>query len=335
MRRTDRLAAAAGFVAMMLAPRCASAAIEVVCAAASPVIYSGEQVAVEAWMTDEKGARLPDNPTFRWSATVGKISGGARGEWSIGSIATRTPARATVQVDAGDKGSESCEVAVLALPPREHVPGETPAQRSKRLTGRLFLLPGKQEPAEYGLRSYLLFLAPPKNATEQQRQLRAIEAYLQVLVPTEELMAQNVRASEVNVTMLPLERAVELPQDLSNASAAQEAAARIARNYQYAIAQLLTRELETDLEGGGPYLLSRGGADGRATLVIDMTGVDASLIWDWMKWFCWLTAQERSWNEITLGKLALKLRNVLAVTASTTPLVVKSMAHWVYLFKDR
>ena len=335
MRRTEPLAAAAGFVALLVVAPCASAATEVVCAAASPVIYSGEAVALEAWVTDENGGRLPGNPTLRWSATAGRISGAARAEWTIGSVEARTPARATVQVDTGDKGFKSCDVAVLALPPRQQASVETPVRRSQRLTGRVFLLPGRQEPREYGLRSYLLFLTPPKSASEEERQVRAIEAYLRVLVPAEDLLAQNVRASEINLTMLPLERAVELPPDLSNASAAQDAAARIAKNYQYTMAQALTRELETDLSGGGPYLLSRGGADGRATLVIDMSGVDASLIWDWMKWFCWLTAQERSWSEITLRKLALTLRNVLAVTASTTPLVVKSMADWVYLFKDR
>src|SRR5690242_7902076 len=113
MRGIDRLAAVAGFVALMLVPRCASAAIEVVCAAASPVIYSGEPVAVEAWVTDENGGRLPGNSTFRWSATVGTIAEGARADWTIGNIGARTPARATVKVDAEEKGSKTCEVAVL------------------------------------------------------------------------------------------------------------------------------------------------------------------------------------------------------------------------------
>lgn len=334
MRRTKRLPAAAGLLALLLVPRCATAAIEVVCAA-SPVVYSGERLALEAWVTDGNGGRLAGNPTLRWSATVGKISGAARAEWTIEKVETRTRARATVQVDAGDSGSKSCEVTVLVLPPRKQFPAETPARRSKRLTGRVFLLPGTREPREYGLRSYLLFLEPPKDETEQDRQVRAIEAYLRVLVPAEDLLALNVRPSEVNLTMLPVDRPVDLPHDLNDASAAKDAAARIARNYQYTMARVLTKDLGTDLSGSGPFLLSRGGSDGSEKLVIDMSGVDASLLWDWMKWFCWLTAQERSWSEITLGKLALTLRNVLAVTASTTPLVVKSMAHWVYLYKER
>jgi hypothetical protein len=238
-----------------------------------------------------------------------------------------------VQVDAGESGTKTCNVTIIALPPREGSVKETPPQRSSRLAARLFLLPQKPEPREFGLRSYLLLL-PPKDSDERERYVKAIEAYLRVLVPAEDLLALSVRASEVNLTMLPVKRAVDLPPNLNDASSTLAAAGEIEKRYDYSRAGMLAAELGIDASSGGPYLVSRGSTDRQVKLLIDMTGVAPSMMWDWMKWFCWLNAQERSWTEVNVRKLGLNLRNVIAVTTSVVPVVLTSMGQWTFVLKQ-
>jgi hypothetical protein len=334
MRKTRKFPSIGRTLALALcAPYCASAALTVVCALESPVAYSGEPVTVHVWVTDESGSPVSPDPSIRWSADRGEIKGGARAVWTISGIQEQAIVGAVVHVDAGASGTQSCNVKIIVLPPRQGSVKETPMERSQRMAARLFLFPNKPEPREFGLRSYLLFATPPKNDTERERYVKAIEAYLRLLVPAEDLLAQNARVSEINCTMLPLKRKIELPPDLSNAASALAAAGTIEQNYDYARAGLLAGELGVDVSSGGPYLLSRGRRDGRAQLLIDMTGVSPAMMWDWMKWFCWLTAQERSWNEVAVSKLGLNLRNVIAVTGSVGEVVLTSMAQWMFVLK--
>jgi hypothetical protein len=330
---------------MMLLACNSEAQIDILCAAERPVVYSGESVAVRAWVTDSNGERIPGSPKFTWHVDHGEISGAGTATWTLNNIViparngvrTSVPATATVEVDFGGHGSGKCEASILVAERPSTSSAETPRERSQRLTARLFLLRNMIEPSEYGLRSYLLFSDPPKDKLEKERYLKAIEVYLRVLAPAEDFLAQNVRASQLNITLLPATKAVELPPQLDDPAAVRSVAAEILQAYDYARAKLVLAEFDLGAAGRGPYLVSRESRSGptRAGLLVDMTGVSPSLVWDWMNSFCWLAGQERSWSEVTIKKLGLNLRNVIAVTATTTPVVLASLTQWVFILKPR
>lgn len=322
----------------------ARAGIAVACAPERAFAAIGESVAVRAWVTDDDGERLQTQPTFRWRAQQGTIAGRERATWTLkdrvfGSRpgATTFTATASVGVEAPKYGSGTCEVTVLVALVAPATGKDDPL-RSARLTARLFLLPNMTEPLDYGLRSYLIFSARPRDQTEETRYVAAVEAYLQVLVPVEDFLVQSVRASRLNVTMVPVIETVSGLPALDGISAIRDVSREVVRKYDYARARLLLEELGVGEIGGGPYLISRetlSGAASQGKLVVDMSGVSSSLIRDWMTWFCWLAGQERSWSEIAVRRLGLNLRNIIAVTGETTPVVLVSLLHPLYVLKPR
>jgi hypothetical protein len=64
-----------------------------------------------------------------------------------------------------------------------------------------------------------------------------------------------------------------------------------------------------------------------------MSRVTPKLVWDWVRAFCSLAAQERSWSEIELKRLALNIRNIIAVAAKTTPEVLGALQQWIQVVK--
>lgn len=203
-------------------------------------------------------------------------------------------------------------------------PGETRGL----LSGRAFLLPDGQEPEGYGLYSYLLFEAPPKDQTERARYLKALEAYLRVFPLMTEL-ERHKRRSELNITLIPVKRTTELSDDLDEPKRAAQAATQILAAYDYARAQVLLDGLGKDAMGSGPYLISRMADAPLATLFLDMSHVAPHLVGEWTRIFYWLAAQERSWSEVALQKLALNTRNAIAIAAKNTPEVIGALQDWI------
>jgi hypothetical protein len=322
-----------------------TANVVVVCTAERSVVYVGEMAFVRAWVTDADGRPVAGTPRFAWRAAKGEISGGERALWRlddvttpmVGGVAISVPIIASVDVDVAGHGAGRCELEIL-LTARPHAADlASMRQRSERLTARTLLLRGMTEPLEYGLHSYLLFSTRQKDDTERERYLKTIEAYIRVLVPLEDFLEQNVRASQLNVTMFPAAKSVSLPANLDDPSRARSVASDLLDVYDYARARVLLSDLGIHTIGGGPYLISRETGSTRVSggrLLIDMTGVSPSLIWDWMTWFSWLSGQERSWSETTLKRLGLNLRNIIAVTEKITPVVFESVGRWVYILKQ-
>ena len=317
-------------------------ALFVVCAPERVVVPAGDTVHVRAWATDSDGAPIGEPLRIHWSADAGSISGSDRALWRLDVDPTSADDRwlkARVEV-AADRGVGHCEVEIRVRGRSDPVPGDRDAyrRRSELLSARAYLLRGRIEPTEYGLLSYLLFPAPPRDDAERTRYLKAIEAWLRVLVPTEDLLAQEVRASRINLTLIPLTVAVTLPERFDDENAARSVAVDLLRAYDYARARELLSAFEMTGAGRGPFVVSRetrssGPAQGR--LLVDMTGVSPALIWDWMSFFSWIVAQERSWSDRALQKLGLNLRNVLAVTSVATPVVLTSIGRWIYVLRLR
>jgi hypothetical protein len=328
-------------VLFLLVATSATAEISVTCVPERAVVDAGEPVVVRAWVTDDTQARPPVAPKFSWKTRHGVISGDEQASWTPkpdkSPSGGPTAVTASVYVDAGTLGTATCEVAVVVQQPPA-TPKPEPIDRSPLMAARLFLLPDTSEPENYGLRSYLIFTAPPEDEGANERSLSAIGAYLRVLVPAEDLLSRNVRTSQISLTMLPVLRADGLSDKLNSPAQTRTLAVEILQRYDYATARRLLAELGVGSVGGGPYLIARetrtsGVSQGK--LLVDMSGVSPDLIREWMTWFCWLTGQERSWSEVALKRLGLNMRNIIAVTAETTPVVLTSMAQWVYVLKRR
>lgn len=306
------------------------ALLQVGCAPDKPVAHSGESVTLKAWVTDLSGNAVEQALDYSWSVSAGQVSGDSVATWSIGPDTISSPnMKATAKLVVRNKSHEeaTCELMVYVVKPAEPL---NKSDRSGRLKRRVFLLRGEDAPAGYGLYSYLLFSTRPKNDEERQRYLKAIESYLLILEPLEEI-EHHSRRSQINIMLLPLEREVRLPDNLSDPKQVTEAAKLVLAAYDYRTAQDLLAEFDQEDVSSGPLLfatLSANPDKKTSRLRFDMSHVEPKLIWDWVKEFLILTTQESSWNKITLTKLCLSARNFLAVAAKETPEVVSSLKYW-------
>lgn len=229
-------------------------------------------------------------------------------------------------------GQGECELQLfVSKPPVAGEPG-----RSARLSGRALLLPPpSSEPKGYGLYSYLLFDTPPKDDLERERYLKSLESYLRILQPIEEL-ERHKRRSELNITLIPVKRNVEVPDDLSSPKRASQAAEQVLAAYDYARASVLLANLGKQMGQSGPFLVSmspRVSNPGTLFLFFDLSRVTPKLVGDWVRAFSLLAAQERSWSEIELERLALNIRNFLAVAAKTYPEVLGALQQLIQVVK--
>lgn len=307
----------------------------IVCIPERPVAHPGESVVVRAWVVDVSGKALTQPPRWIWSASIGTVAGTDAAIWALGNpvLGSKGALRATAKVVVQDQvlGQGECELQLLVSKPS--VAGE--ADRSARLSGRALLLPTSSEPKGYGLYSYLLFDTPPKDDLERERYLKSLESYLLLLQPIAEL-ERHRRRSELNITLIPVKRNVELPDDLSSPKQASQAAEQVLAAYDYARASALLANLGKQAVSSGPFLVSvRPTLSNPGTLFLffDMSRVTPKLVWDWVRAFCSLAAQERSWSEIEIKRLALNIRNILAVAAKTTPEVLGALQHWIQVVK--
>lgn len=353
MRRTessfDGLARFMGIVALLIVGIEAHAAKEIqrldsdqptsplaiVCIPDRPVAHPGESVVVRAWVVDVSGKALTQPPRWIWSASIGTVEGTDAAIWALGNpvLGSKGALRATAKVIVHDQvlGQGECELQLLVSKPS--VAGE--ADRSARLSGRALLLPASSEPKGYGLYSYLLFETPPKDDLERERYLKSLESYLLVLQPIAEL-ERHRRRSELNITLIPVKRNVEVPDDLSSPKQASQAAEQVLAVYDYARASALLANLGKQAVSSGPFLVSvRPTLSNPGTLFLffDLSRVTPKLVWDWVREFCSLAAQERSWSEIELKRFALNIRNILAVAAKNTPEVLGALQQWIQVVK--
>jgi hypothetical protein len=301
-----------------------------------PVIRPGETVAVGSWVTDASGRPLLRAPHYTWLVSAGRVSGTDTAMWILDNskLDSHGVSRETAKVAVQDPflGQGECQVQVFVSKRLDNKPAP---DRSTRLSGRALLLPTSSEPKGYGLYSNLLFDTPPRDDLECERYLKSLESYLLVLQPIVKLERYR-RRSELNITLIPVQRNVELPDDLSSPKQASQAAEQVLIAYDYARASALLADLGKQMVQSGPFLVSlRPTVSNPGTLFLffDMSRVTPKLIWDWVRAFCSLAAQEPSWSEIELKRLALNIRNIIAVAAKTTPEVLGALQQWIQVVK--
>jgi len=230
-------------------------------------------------------------------------------------------------------GDGECEVRVFQVA-KQSIPIESP-DRSSRLSGRALLLPNGSEPTGYGLYSYLLFDTPPRDDFERVRYLKALESYLLMIQPIDELEHYK-RRSELNLTLIPVKRNIDFPAELSRPERLAKTVEQVMAAYDYARASALLANIGRPPLQGGPFLVAMKPAasdSGELFLFLDMSRVTPKLVWDWVRAFCALAAQTPTWGEVEVTKLALNTRNAIAVAAKDTPEVLSALQQWIRIFK--
>lgn len=284
---------------------------DVICLTETPVIPEGGSVVLRAWQPAQESVRAS------WTADAGRIEAGATLEaahWDL----SQTKLESSEDVRRVIATAGTCSVTVFIAKRTDFSQDGTRGE--KLLSARHFLLPNDREDSGYGLYSYVLFSAPPKNAEERARYLKMLEACLQVLQGVDDYLARHVRPRGLNITYLPLKR---VPQ---RGKSSGQWAENVLAAYDYATAQLLLAKVNGDHDHG-PYLLSTLTPLSKAGVSVhlweDLTGVVPELAWDWVRFFTFLAAQERSWSEETLGRFGLNLRNLVGVGGKVTPETMK------------
>jgi hypothetical protein len=301
--------------------------LELICLAEQPAIVEGEGVALQAWVSTVEGRPVSQPTVFSWEVDAGRIEAQAAAtKWDLSSVKvspeSERRAVATVKVTTTGRGELSCAVQVFIGQRVAALPDRGTVQAESLLSGRHYLLPGDVEPPGYGMYSYLLFSSPPSTAEERNRYLKTIEACLLVLQDVDDFLRRHVRRRNLNATYIPLKH---LP-DTGKSNA--DWAASVLAAYDYGSAQILLARIR-QTRHGGPYLvsvlkpLSDPGAS--AHLWEDLTGVVPELAWNWIKFFTYLAAQERSWSEDSLQRFGLRLRNLIAVGSRIPPTVLKEL----------
>jgi hypothetical protein len=289
-----------GLLFLLPATDAAQPALDVVCSASSPIVYSSTPIQVRAWR-DANDA----SPTvrYRWAATVGTIGpSGAETAWTIrpdGSSAA--PYRATVRAEH-DGRAGVCTVEVWPS-----TQGRGPSERE---AGKMMLAPKEPAPADYGLYSYLLLGSAPTD-TNRERYVKTIGAWWSLL-PDLVQLEQWLERRQLNAALLPV---------LSRPSGAVSPLALLDR-YDYARARVLLRAVGRSGREG-PYLVSSlQPLNERATvsgpyLVQDLSSIPPSLAVAWTKEFLSQTSQERFWDERTVPMFGLRMRTTVRAIAET------------------
>jgi hypothetical protein len=308
--------------------------LTITCAPDKPVAHPGESIVVRAWI-NSLDTSVVQTENIEWKSSIGTITGKAVATWSFPSdeVTPDSDAPSTAKAFVTHKllGRAECQLLVYFVDP---LIIRGPA-RPALISGRTFLLPGQKEPEGYGLYSYLLFDTPPKNDADRQRYLKGIESYLLVLAPLQELELYKDR-SLLNVTLIPLKESIDLSDGLTEPKQTHEAAEQLLRLYDYARARVMLTEFGIQSINSGPFLVSSRLATGGShsmRLFFDMSRVSPMLVWDWTKTFTILSTQEVSWKDEILQKLALKIRNIIAIAAKDTPEVVGALQTWIQLLK--
>jgi hypothetical protein len=303
-----------------------AADMELICLTEQPAAVEGAIVSLNAWASTSEGRPLGSPVSFAWEADAGRIEGqtaATRWDLSAVKVESREARKVTATVTATQPGGSElrCSVQVFIDKKQTAAPNRGPDQ-SDLISARQFLLPGDSVEPGFGLYSYLLFSAPPKSEDETARYLKTIEACLLVLQDVDEYLRRNVRPRNLNATYMPVKKMPE------HGKSNTDWAVNVMASYDYAAAQILLSSLSHSHEHG-PYLVSvlqpLPNAHVPAHLWEDFTGVVPELAWDWVRYFTYLSAQERGWSEASLRSFALKLRNLIAVGGKVTPDVLKAL----------
>lgn len=305
----------------------AAAGVELICLTEQPAIVEGESPMLRAWASTVDGRPITTPIKFLWEVDAGRIqTQAAATRWDLSTVKVEPQeVRKVIAIVKATQPSQSelhCAVEVFIGKKDATIPNRGTIRGEDLISARSFLLTGEVEAPGYGLYSYLLFSASPKDAEETARYLKTIEACLLALQDVDDYLRRHVRPRGLNATYIPIEK---VPK---SGKSNTEWAANVLAVYDYATAQILLSRVK-QAHQKGPYLfsvlqpLSEPGMP--AYLWEDFTGVVPDQVWDRVSFFTYLAAQQRSWSEDSLQRFGLKLRNLIAVGGKVTPDGLKAL----------
>lgn len=301
--------------------------VELICLTEQPAIVEGESATLRVWASTLEGGPITTPIKFEWEVNAGHIEAQAAAtKWDLSTVKVAPKlvrkVIATVKATQAGRSELRCAVEVFIGKKETTTPDRGTIRGEELISARGFLLPGEVEAPGYGLYSYLLFSAPPKDAEERARYLKTIEACLLVLQDVDDYLGRHVPPSKLNATYIPLKKVPDPGKSDT------EWAENVLAVYDYTAAQILLSRVQ-QAHHQGPYLLSvlppLSEPGKPAHLWDDLTDLVPELAWDRIKLFTYLAAQQRSWSEDSLQRFGLKLRNLIAVGGKVTPEVMKGL----------
>ncbi len=300
---------------------------DLVCITDRPAIVEGGSTSLQAWATTQDGAPPAQAVSVVWQVSEGTIQGtGSDVRWNLSGVSIvpgelHRKATATAKATATSLGESTCSVEVfIGMKEQvEPVPPTSTDTRGGLRSARRYLLPNEKEEAGYGLYSYLLFPVPPGSDEEKAGYLKALESCLRMMQGVEEHLARHRRPSELNATHIPVTAVPTYNKDL------EKWAANVLDAYDYTTAQKLLDKLDKTYRRG-PYLisvmkqpLSNGDTPIPVHLLQDLTGKVPELVSQFVDFFTYRAAQQRTWTDESFQRFRLTLRNLIAVASKVGP----------------
>lgn len=304
--------------------------MDLACTPDEPAAKTGDTISLTAWASPVPNKNLD----YKWSVDAGEIEGAGREiRWRLSGVRPGTH-RATVQLTVAGSSPQQCTLELMV------VAGDIDLRGGHRASGRAWLLPDQTEDARYGLRSYILFGAPPSTDEQRERYLNMVEEYLKF--PSSETLERyyqsaNLPLDALNVTYLPLKSkpSQDTMDSLKSADAARKVAEDLLRRYDYERAVVILGELEGE-HHQGPYVISyptHGGPIDQPYIFQDLSWVPPELITLWVREFLNQAAQERDWSKAKTASFVLKMRTIITVCGQGYDVVQKSVDRLVSYYQ--
>jgi hypothetical protein len=304
--------------------------IDYACTPGKPVAKIGDTISLTVWALPERD----NNREYTWSVDAGNIEGTGRVvRWRLAGV---QPGLHLAKVRFAAAGSvlQQCAVQLVV------VAGDIDLRGGHRASGRAWLVPDQEEDTRYGLRSYILFGAPPSTDEQRERYLRVIEEYL--AFPSSELLAkyytsENLPLDALNITYFPLKSgpSQEKMENLKSGASNRPAAEELLRRYDYERALVILGGIEGE-HHQGPYIISypaRANPLNQPYILQDLSWVPPDVIVLWMREFLNLAAQERDWSKPKTASFVLKMRTIISVGGQGYDIVQKSVEHLVSYYQ--
>lgn len=197
--------------------------------------------------------------------------------------------------------------------------------------GYQFLTKGKQEEADYGLYSYLLFSQVP-DENDKEKYLKIVETFLSK-IPSIENFTGLISKDSLNISYIPV---TKKPSDSFASLSIPEKSEWVVNNYDYGRAKVyLGKSKDRGVLNKGPYIISytkpfsklRALPQGKY-LLQDFSKVHPKVVKLWVDTFISQSSQLEFWNEAKIKTFTNKLRNTIAVAAEGLEEVTESLDWW-------
>jgi hypothetical protein len=195
------------------------------------------------------------------------------------------------------------------------------ATLQQRITARRLLVRGGKEQSGYALYSYLLLTPAVKGSVAEERNRKALESFLQLVMPFAELERKFPR-SILNVLYVPVVKANVPPKTEP-----------LLQNYDFAGAEAVLQQLP-QRPRNGPVIVATSSPFSRGNLrmpalVQDLSWVSPKVVQYWLEEYMNQTAQENFAETKITPPLALRLRTIISILGTVAPDARASLMSWI------